>query len=231
VKIRRSPSPIQHRTLGRACGNIMKRCALFSAPGGKAITASLQSLPWLGIRCCRPSTCAASRQGSGPETTRGRSFSWIALTKTGRAAAGTLSRWSSAILDAYLAKISIVPVGDAPLFRNRSGAPYSKDTLGDDFRAVRTMVFGKDDDRQLADIRRSGAVEATAGGAKVEKLAKKMANTISASTRLQKVYNPVDVESVRSVDQSREQARRERKANEKCHKRRSGSVTKTDPKR
>jgi hypothetical protein len=89
--------------------------------------------------------------------------------------------------------------GDAPLFRNRSGAPYSKDTLGDDFRAVRTMVFGKNDDRQLADIRRSGAVEATVGGAKVEKLAKKMAkkmaNTISASARLQKVYNPVDVES------------------------------------
>ena len=47
------------------------------------------------------------------------------------------------------------------------------------------MVFGKNDDRQLADIRRSGAVEATVGGAKVEKLAKKMANTISASTRLQ----------------------------------------------
>ena len=69
------------------------------------------------------------------------------------------------------------------------------------------MVFGKNDDRQLADIRRSGAVEATVGGAKVEKLAKKMANTISASTRLQKVYNPVDVESVRSVDRSREQAR------------------------
>jgi hypothetical protein len=104
-----------------------------------------------------------------------------------------------------------VPVGDAPLFRNRSGAPYSKDTPGDDFRAVRTMVFGKNDDRQLADIRRSGAVEATVGGAKVVKQAKKMANTISASTRLQKVYNPVDVESVRSGDRSREQARRERK--------------------
>jgi hypothetical protein len=156
---------------------------------------------------------------------------FVDRAKTGRAAAGTLSRWSSATLDAYLGKISVVPVGDAPLFRNRSGAPYSKDTLGDDFRAVRTMVFGKNDNRQLADIRRSGAVEATVGGAKVEKLAKKMANTISASTRLQKVYNPVDVESVRSVDRSREQARRERKANEKCHRRRPESVTKTDPKR
>jgi len=61
---------------------------------------------------------------------------FVDRAKTGRAAAGTLSRWSSAILDAYLGKISVVPVGDAPLFRNRSGAPYSKDTLGDDFRAV-----------------------------------------------------------------------------------------------
>jgi hypothetical protein len=31
----------------------------------------------------------------------------------------------------------------APIFRNRSGAPYSKDTLGDDFREVRAMIFGE----------------------------------------------------------------------------------------
>jgi hypothetical protein len=65
-----------------------------------------------------------------------------------------------------------------------------KNTLGDDFRGVRGLVFGTDDGRQLADIRRS---QPTVGGARAEKLAKKMANTISASTRLQKVYNPVDV--------------------------------------
>ena len=42
-----------------------------------------------------------------------------------------------------------------------------------------------DEGRQLADMRRSGAIEATVAGARVEKLAKKIANTISASTRLQ----------------------------------------------
>jgi hypothetical protein len=40
--------------------------------------------------------------------------------------------------------------GDAPLFRNRSGLPYSKDTLGDDFREIRQIVF-PGDKRQLAD--------------------------------------------------------------------------------
>jgi hypothetical protein len=43
--------------------------------------------------------------------------------KTGRAAAGTLSRWSEAILEAYLKTLPAAPIGDALLFRNRSGAP------------------------------------------------------------------------------------------------------------
>ena len=41
--------------------------------------------------------------------------------------------------------------------------PTSKDTLGDDFRAVRAKVFGDNERRQLADFRRSGATEALAG--------------------------------------------------------------------
>jgi hypothetical protein len=36
-------------------------------------------------------------------------------------------------------------------------------TLGDDFRAVRTKVFGDDERRRMADFRRSGATEALAG--------------------------------------------------------------------
>jgi len=58
-----------------------------------------------------------------------------------------------------------------PIFRNRSGRPYSKDTLGDDFKAVRELVFGNGETRQLADFRRSGTVEALAGDATPEKLA------------------------------------------------------------
>jgi hypothetical protein len=73
------------------------------------------------------------------------------------------------------------------------------------------MVF-HGDKRQLADMRRSGAVEADAGGATTRDLSNKMANTISASNRLRKTYNPVNVESVRRVDEARKSAtRKERK--------------------
>jgi hypothetical protein len=54
-------------------------------------------------------------------------------------------------------------LGTAPVFRNRSGVPYSKDTLRDDFREIRELVFGPIEKRQMADFRRSGSVEALAG--------------------------------------------------------------------
>jgi hypothetical protein len=34
-----------------------------------------------------------------------------------------------------------------PIFRNRSGHSYSKDTLGHDFEAVRELLFGKGETR------------------------------------------------------------------------------------
>jgi len=79
-------------------------------------------------------------------------------------------------------------MGDAPIFRNRSGAPYSKDTLGDDFRDVRTLVFGPNETRRLADFRRAGIVEALAGGIDAETLSNKMANTLSQSNFLHDTY-------------------------------------------
>ncbi len=74
--------------------------------------------------------------------------------KTGRGAAATLSRWSLAILTAYVKKLGVELAPNAPIFRNRSGAPYSKDTLGDDFRDVREAI-NSEEKRQLADMRRS----------------------------------------------------------------------------
>jgi hypothetical protein len=71
-------------------------------------------------------------------------FFRLGRAKTGRAAAATLSPWSPAILTAYVKKLGADVVPDAPIFRNRSGAPYSKDTPGDDFRAVHE-AFSKDD--------------------------------------------------------------------------------------
>jgi hypothetical protein len=122
--------------------------------------------------------------------------------KTGRGAAATLSPWSLAILSAYVKRLGVELAPSAPIFRNRSGAPYSKDTLGDDFRDVRE-AFDPADKRQLADMRRSGAVEGDAGGGSVTDQSNKMANTVSANNRLRKTYNPVNVASVRRFDEAR----------------------------
>jgi hypothetical protein len=129
---------------------------------------------------------------------------WFELgrAKTGKAAAATLSSWAQAMLRAYIAKIGVEIAPHAPIFRNRSGAPYSKDTLGDDFRAVRE-AFDPTDKRQLADMRRSGAVEGDAGGGSVTDQANKMANSVDTNKQLRKTYNPTNVASVRRFDEAR----------------------------
>jgi hypothetical protein len=135
--------------------------------------------------------------------------------KTGRPAAGTLSRWSEAILDAYLSKLGIELHAAAPIFWTRGGLttvkggrpwpprPYTSDRLGIDFRHIRALVFGPHDQRQIQDMRRSGAVEAVRGDAAPAKLSAKMANTIASSNRLHRTYIPVDVAVVRDVDEAR----------------------------
>jgi hypothetical protein len=145
--------------------------------------------------------------------------SWFDVdrAKTGRAAKATLSRRAERVLRSYLASLSVELVG--PIFRNRSGYPYSKDTLGDDFATVRTLVFGTDEKRQIADFRRSGTVEALAGDAAPEKLASKMANSLSESNRLHKTYAPVQLASVRDTDAARRRGRtklREQILDESC---------------
>jgi hypothetical protein len=99
---------------------------------------------------------------------RGEVF-MIARAKTGRAAVASISRTAARILDTYLAQLGAAIAPDAPIFRNRSGRAYSKDTLGHDFRDVRDIVFGPAEPRTLADFRRSGAVEAMRGGASADR--------------------------------------------------------------
>lgn len=139
----------------------------------------------------------------------------LSRAKTGRAAAGTLTRWSEALLDAYLAKLGVELHAATPIFWTRGGTstvkggrpwpprPYTSDRLGIDFRHIRGLVFGPDDERQIQDMRRSGAVEAMRGDAAPTKLSAKMANTIASSNRLHRTYIPVDVASVRDVDEAR----------------------------
>lgn len=129
--------------------------------------------------------------------------------KTGVPVGGQLSRRTTRLLLAYIEFLGVELLGDAPIFRNRSGAPYSKDTLGDDFRTVRAAVFGPDERRMLGhDFRRSGAVEAIAGDATPAQLSHAMGNTLSASNALFATYVPVNASSIRAVAEARRLGRK-----------------------
>jgi hypothetical protein len=151
----------------------------------------------------------------------------VARAKTGKAAAATLSRWSQAILRTYLDRIGVEMLDTTQLFWTRGGRPvsrkgqtgqwggdhgggrhitprpYTERRLQQDFATVRALAFGEHEQRQLADMRRSGAVEGDAGGGSVTDQSNKMANTVSASNRLRKTYNPTNVPSVRRFDEAR----------------------------
>lgn len=127
----------------------------------------------------------------------------VERAKSGRAAIGTLGKRSLALLDAYLAK---EPCEVGAILRNRSGAPYSRFTMPDDFAAIRDKVFPKDK-RTLADMRRSGAIELQAGGAAPTTTAAKMANSISSANAIHKTYQPVDLDTVRQADKARKLGR------------------------
>jgi hypothetical protein len=137
----------------------------------------------------------------------------IPRAKTGQAALATLSRRTERLMAAYLAGLGVELHDDAFVFRNRSGAPYSKDTLGDDFRKVRNALF-PGDERKLMDMRRTAAVEALVGGADTGALAAKMANTIDDAKELQRTYLPVDLAAVRTADAARRLGRKRRRENE-----------------
>ena len=131
--------------------------------------------------------------------------------KTGRPAIGTVSRRCERLVLTYLDKLGVELHPDAMLFRNRSGNRYRDDTLGDDFRDVREMAF-PGDKRRLMDMRRSGVIEAVAGGAGPLDLAAKLANSIERSNTLHKTYAPGEIEAVRNADVARLKGRQKIRA-------------------
>jgi hypothetical protein len=151
------------------------------------------------VRALRASQLARSADGTAFFTERG---------KTDKPVGGTLSDRAIAALAAYLQELGLELHGEAYVFRSRSGQPYSKDTLGDDFRAVRIAEFGERERRTLADFRRSGAVEAIAGGAGAEHLSHALGNTLSASNALFATYVPVNKASITAVMEARRKGRR-----------------------
>ncbi len=150
------------------------------------------------VRALRASQLARNATGAVFFTARG---------KTGKPVGGALSDRALAALEAYIARLGAELHGEAYIFRNRSGAPYSSDTLGDDFRNIRRLIFGDGEQRTLADFRRSGAVEAIAGGANAEELAHAMGNTLSASNALFATYVPVNQATLRTVLEARRRGR------------------------
>lgn len=80
--------------------------------------------------------------------------------------------------------------------------------LVDDFACPRRLVFGGGEKRRLKDIRRSGAVEANAGGAWVEALSAKMGNSIDENKSLQRTYMPVNLVAARFADKHRPNGRK-----------------------
>jgi hypothetical protein len=79
--------------------------------------------------------------------------------------------------------------------------------LADDFGTLREAIF-PGDKRRLMDMRRSGTLEAIAGGAEGFALAAKMANSIEHSNALHRTYAPVDEVAVQNVDEARLRGRR-----------------------
>jgi hypothetical protein len=151
------------------------------------------------VRALRASQLARAAQGEAFFTERG---------KTGKPVGGLLSDRAMFVMAAYLGKLGIELHGDAYIFRNRSGAPYSKDTLGDDFRDVRAAEFGPLERRTIGhDFRRTGAVEAITGDAQPAHLAHAMANTLATSNALFATYVPVNVATLRTVMEARRRGR------------------------
>lgn len=140
--------------------------------------------------------------------------------KTEEAGFGILSRRTRRLVEAYIAALPFELLDDAPIFRTRGYTPtgkggrprppmpYTKDSLVDDFADLRRQVFGKDEKRRLMDMRRSGAVEANAGGASVESISAKMGNSIDQNRKLQKTYMPVNIPAVREADEARKIGRK-----------------------
>lgn len=138
----------------------------------------------------------------------------ISRGKTGRDGVLTLSRRAERLFNWYLKKQfgDAEPIGTMEIFRTRRGAAYRKNSFSEDFRDIRSVEF-PGDKRMMLDFRRSGSVEAVAGGVEGTALSAKLANSLSQSKKLEQTYVPIRVEMVRAADAARKIGRGVLKAN------------------
>lgn len=118
-----------------------------------------------------------------------------------------MSDRTAARLQEFLDGLEFDLTADAPMIRQRNGNAYrSKDTFGDDFRAVRNIAF-PGDKRQFLDIRRSGNVEADAAGADKATMGELLANNLASSKFLEDTYTPPTVAKARQIAAQRVEGR------------------------
>lgn len=135
----------------------------------------------------------------------------ITRGKTDASAFAPITKRAARVIDAYLADRKVIEI-DKPIFRTRRGAAYTKNSLAEDFRDIRKMVF-PGDERTLADMRRSGALEAAAGQVDPKALSDVMGNDIDKSRFLQKTYQPAQIATAATVSDARLRGRKARAAN------------------
>jgi hypothetical protein len=94
-------------------------------------------------------------------------------------------------------------------FRMCSGNPRGESRVGSDYTAVRGAAF-PGDKRQFRDMRRSGVMEACAGGGDARDVSEKFSDSTDRSSSLFKTGNPVDLDEVRHTYAARLEGRRRR---------------------
>jgi hypothetical protein len=194
----------KHREVVR----LVKRAWKLNYKGLAALIAVAWDTQFSPVDCrtLTPAKLGADAKGELFKTTR---------KKTGEAAIGTLSQASVKILGWYLRSLEAELLDNSPIFRTPSTSygpkggrqlapvPYTKGVLSRHFKVVREAEFGPHETRQFQDLRRSGTVEAFAGGAQAMAVSRKMANTLDHATQLQETYNPSVSSVVRTVDDAR----------------------------
>lgn len=107
--------------------------------------------------------------------------------KTGKRVLHAVDADTLEVVDAYLGSMPTM-LANTKMIRRYNGAPYrSKDTFGDDFRAVRAIAF-PGDARQFLDLRRSALTEARLGGATKDDIGLAAANSVDRSAKLEETY-------------------------------------------
>jgi hypothetical protein len=178
-----------------------------AAPRDRAGTASYDSAG------CRPTAagCAAAESrtaAADPPRSSAAPGSLDPEGASGRIAVADLCRKHRN--DLLFAEPALLHLRLLPTESNSNRRRFRGNVRGNvnDCRVVRSLVFGRGEVRTLADFRRSGALEALAGGGQAKHLSAKMANTLSASNALHKTYTPVELSSVRAADAARLKGRR-----------------------